>query len=63
MVVGREIGGRRRMVSCGDEGGRMKGRVDIIAESPPSGPRTAGRGTAAAPSQPPGPGMGPRPRG
>ena len=51
------------MVSCGDEGGRMKGRVDIIAESPPSGPRTAGRGTAAAPSQPPGPGMGPRPRG
>lgn len=35
----------------------------IIAGSPPWGPRTAGRGTAAAAGPQPGPEMDPRPRG
>lgn len=44
-----------------DEGGaRGEGGFCIIAGSPPSGPHTAGRGTAAAAGRRPEPETGPR---
>lgn len=56
-------GQRAREMSRGeDDGGAQEreGGFSIIAGSPPSGPRTAGRGTAAAAGRRPGPETGPR---
>jgi len=62
VTLDRGSGQRVREMSRGeDEGGAHKeGGVSIIAGSLPSGPRTAGRGTAAAADQRLEPQTGPR---